>query len=65
MGCIGCELQESCGYIGGSVKICDDSSCNEDSVEDASLIEVKGFNSKPYLVGWWGNWGDRHDEFCK
>ncbi|GKA88963.1 hypothetical protein Tco_0810775 [Tanacetum coccineum] len=41
----------SCGYGGGGGRIDDDSSCNEDSVEDSSLIEVKRFNSKPYVVG--------------
>ncbi|GJW85043.1 ribonuclease H-like domain-containing protein [Tanacetum coccineum] len=40
-----------CGYGGGGGRIHDDSSYNEDSVEDSSLIEEKGFNSKPYLVG--------------
>nr|GEU53640.1 hypothetical protein [Tanacetum cinerariifolium] len=34
-----------CGYGGGGGRIHDDSFCNEDSVEDLSLIEVKGFNS--------------------
>ncbi|GJQ89538.1 hypothetical protein Tco_0000677 [Tanacetum coccineum] len=41
-----------CGYGGSGGRIHDDSSCNEDLVEDSSLIEVKRFNSKPYLVGW-------------
>nr|GFB34006.1 hypothetical protein [Tanacetum cinerariifolium] len=40
-----------CGYGSDGGRIHDDSFCNEDSVEDSSLIEVKGFNSKPYLVG--------------
>ncbi|GJW22438.1 hypothetical protein Tco_0033060 [Tanacetum coccineum] len=51
MGYIGCESLVGCGYGGGGGRIHDDSSSNEDSVEDSSLIEEKGFNSKPYLVG--------------
>ncbi|GJV77969.1 hypothetical protein Tco_1509553 [Tanacetum coccineum] len=50
MGYIGCESLVGCCYGGGG-RIHDDSSCNEDLVEDSSLIEEKGFNSKPYLVG--------------
>ncbi|GJT24624.1 transposon ty3-I gag-pol polyprotein [Tanacetum coccineum] len=45
------DHHKSCGYGGGGGRIHDDSFLNEDSVEYSSLIEVKGFNSKPYLVG--------------
>nr|GEU95802.1 hypothetical protein [Tanacetum cinerariifolium] len=49
------DLHMGCGCGGGSggggERIHDDSFHNEDSVKESSLIEVKGFNSKPYLVG--------------
>nr|GEV84105.1 retrovirus-related Pol polyprotein from transposon TNT 1-94 [Tanacetum cinerariifolium] len=44
-------IEQGCSCGGGGGRIHDDSFHNEDSVEDSSLIEVKGFNSKPYLVG--------------
>nr|GEX06217.1 hypothetical protein [Tanacetum cinerariifolium] len=45
------DHRRSCGYGGAERRIHDDSFCNEDLVKDLRLIEVKGFNSKPYLVG--------------
>ncbi|GJV45447.1 aldehyde dehydrogenase family 7 member B4 [Tanacetum coccineum] len=45
-----------CGYGGGSGKIYDDSSFKKDSVDDSILIEVKRFNSKPYLVRLMKQW---------
>ncbi|GJW84224.1 hypothetical protein Tco_0157369 [Tanacetum coccineum] len=47
----GGEVVIGCVYGGGGGRIHDDSSCNEDFMENSSLIEVKRFNSKPYLIG--------------
>nr|GEX45915.1 hypothetical protein [Tanacetum cinerariifolium] len=45
------DHHKSYGCGGGGGRIHDDSFDNDNSVEDSILIEVKGFNSKPYLVG--------------